>query len=119
MQPVGFRRVEIKKGLLLVNRNRICFRRVNRHEHHSDSGRTVPYKSLKKDLLLMKNYNINAIRTSHQPSHPNLYDLADELGLWIIDEADVKCHRFEEIQEAALTPEEHQLGFYKKKKVTS
>ena len=67
----------------------------------------------------MKKYNINAIRTSHQPSHPDLYDLADELGLWIIDEADVECHGFEEIQEAALTPDEHRLGFYDKKKVTS
>jgi beta-galactosidase len=118
-QRVGFRRVEIKKGLLLVNGNRICFRGVNRHEHHPDSGRAVPYDFLKKDLILMKKYNVNAIRTSHQPSHPDLYDLADELGLWIIDEADVECHGFEEIQEAALTPEEHQLGFYEKKKVTS
>jgi beta-galactosidase len=117
-QRVGFRCVEIKNGILLVNGMRIVFRGVNRHEHHPESGRAVPLEFLKKDLMLMKRFNINAIRTCHQPSAPELYDLADELGLWIIDEADVECHGFEEIQEAALTPKERELTFKEKKVLT-
>jgi beta-galactosidase len=62
---VGFRRLELKDGLFLVNGKRIVFRGVNRHEHHPLSGRAVPFDFLKRDLLLMKSHNINAIRTSH------------------------------------------------------
>ena len=91
---IGFRRLELKDGLFLVNGKRIVFRGVNRHEHHPLSGRAVPFEFLKRDLMLMKSHNINAIRTSHQPNDPRLYDLADELGLWIIDEADLECHGF-------------------------
>lgn len=105
-QRVGFRKTEIKNGLLLVNGRRIVFRGANRHEHHPEYGRAVPFWFLKRDLLLMKQNNINAIRTCHQPSDPRLYDLADELGLWIIDEADVECHGFAPIDEENL-PEKY------------
>lgn len=104
-QRIGFRQSEIKNGLLRVNGKPILFRGVNRHEHHPASGRTVPYEFLRNDLLLMKTHNINAIRTSHQPNDPRLYDLADELGLWILDEADLECHGFDSIEEPTLPPE--------------
>ncbi|KAK3955586.1 glycosyl hydrolases family 2, TIM barrel domain-containing protein [Pseudoneurospora amorphoporcata] len=91
-ERVGFRRVELVKGVFSVNGNPIKLRGVNRHEHHPDFGRAVPYEWLKRDLLLMKQHNINAIRTSHYINDPRLYELADELGLWILDEADLECH---------------------------
>ncbi|KAJ4378616.1 hypothetical protein N0V85_008943, partial [Neurospora sp. IMI 360204] len=91
-ERVGFRRVELLDGVFSVNGNFIKLRGVNRHEHHPDFGRAVPYEWLKRDLLLMKQHNINAIRTSHYINDPRLYELADELGLWILDEADLECH---------------------------
>lgn len=106
VQNVGFRKVEIKEGIFTVNGKRIVFRGVNRHEHHPVYGRAVPYEYMKNDLLTMKKHNINSIRTCHQPSDPRLYDLADKLGLWIIDEADVECHGFATIDRIALTEEE-------------
>jgi beta-galactosidase len=112
---IGFRRLELKDGLFLVNGKRIVFRGVNRHEHHPLSGRAVPLEFLKQDLILMKSHNINAIRTSHQPNDPRLYDLADELGLWIIDAADLACHGFATVDEAALPPEQRNLPFEEKK----
>lgn len=81
---VGFRQVEIKDGLLQVNGRRILLKGANRHEHHPKFGRSVPLDFLRQDLMLMKAHNINAIRTSHQPSDPRLYDLADELGVSIL-----------------------------------
>ena len=102
-QKVGFRRVEIVKGIYRVNGKRIVFRGANRHEHHPLHGRAVPYEFMKRDLLIMKQHNINAIRTCHQPSDPRLYGLADELGLWVMDEADLECHGFGTIAEHALT----------------
>ncbi|KAK3401572.1 glycosyl hydrolases family 2, TIM barrel domain-containing protein [Sordaria brevicollis] len=91
-ERVGFRRVELLDGVFSVNGNPVKLRGVNRHEHHPDFGRAVPYEWLKRDLLLMKQHNINAIRTSHYINDPRLYELADELGLWILDEADLECH---------------------------
>ncbi len=92
VQRVGFRTSEIKDGLLKINGQPIVFRGVNRHEHHPKYGRAVPYDFMRRDLLQMKSHNINGIRTCHQINDPRLYDVADELGLWIIDEADLECH---------------------------
>ncbi|CAG8981520.1 hypothetical protein HYALB_00003093 [Hymenoscyphus albidus] len=117
-QKIGFRRVEIKKGIILVNGKRVVFRGVNRHEHHPTKGRSVPYEFLRQDLLLMKTHNINAIRTSHQPNDTRLYDLADELGLWVMDEADLECHGFDIIHERALPEEEQAMRFEDKKLIT-
>jgi beta-galactosidase len=96
-QRVGFRNSELVNGEFVVNGKPTIFRGVNRHEHHPDFGRAVPYDFLRRDLLLMKTNNINAIRTSHYINDPKLYDIADELGLWILDECDLECHGFGEI----------------------
>ncbi|KAG3196140.1 hypothetical protein PC129_g24739, partial [Phytophthora cactorum] len=93
-QNVGFRKVELLNGLISVNGKPIRIRGVNRHDHHPTLGRAVSVDYIRKDLLLMKANNINSIRCSHYPSHPKLFDLADELGLWIMDEADLECHGF-------------------------
>ncbi|GIZ36647.1 hypothetical protein CKM354_000011600 [Cercospora kikuchii] len=115
---VGFRQVEHKDGLIKVNGKRVVFKGANRHEHHPLSGRTVPYEFMKQDLLLMKTHNLNAIRTSHQPSDVRLYDLCDELGLWVMDEADLECHGFETIADAALAPAEQALPFFERQSLT-
>jgi beta-galactosidase len=117
-QRIGFRQVEMKDGLFKVNGKRIVFRGVNRHEHHPQFGRAVPLEFLKKDLLTMKRHNINAIRTSHQLNDPRLYDLADEMGFWVMDEADLECHGFETIADKALTPSEQKMPFRERQLLT-
>ncbi|KAI1503472.1 family 2 glycosyl hydrolase [Biscogniauxia marginata] len=96
-QKVGFRQAELINGVFCVNGNPIKIRGVNRHEHFAGSGRTVPYRALKQDLSTMKWFNINAIRTCHYINDHRLYDLADEYGFWILDEADLECHGFGEV----------------------
>ncbi|WPH01329.1 Hypothetical protein R9X50_00416800 [Acrodontium crateriforme] len=91
---VGFRSVEIKDGLLTVNGTPILLQGVNRHDHHPRFGRAVPLSFIKDDLLLMKRNNINALRCSHYPPDPRMLDLCDELGFWVMDEADLECHGF-------------------------
>lgn len=117
-QRIGFRQVEMKDGLIKVNGKRIVFRGVNRHEHHPTLGRAVPFEFMKEDLLIMKRHNINAIRTSHQLNDPRLYDLADEMGFWVIDEADLECHGFESIADAALSQEDRNLPFRQRQLLT-
>ena len=117
-QKIGFRKVEIKDGLILVNGKRVVFRGVNRHEHHPTMGRAVPMEFLREDLLLMKTHNINALRTSHQPNDVRLYDLADELGFWVMDEADLECHGFDTIHERCLPQSEQSKTFEEKKAIT-
>ncbi|SMR46335.1 unnamed protein product [Zymoseptoria tritici ST99CH_1E4] len=114
---VGFRVVELKDGLIKVNGKRVVFKGANRHEH-CQTGRTVPYEFMKRDLLLMKTHNINAIRTCHQPSDVRLYDLADEIGLWVMDEADLECHGFETIADQSLSPEQQALPFFERQQLT-
>jgi len=91
---IGFRTVRIDDGLLTVNGRPILFRGVNRHEHDPDRGRAVTVETMRHDLVLMKQYNINAVRTAHYPPHPAFLDLCDELGLWVIDECDIETHGF-------------------------
>ncbi|RSM06502.1 hypothetical protein CEP52_005694 [Fusarium oligoseptatum] len=93
-QNIGFRKVELLNGLICVNRKPIRFRGVNRHDHHPHRGRAVPLEFIRRDLILMKQHNINAIRCSHYPPDPRFFQLADELGFWVIDEADLECHGF-------------------------
>ncbi len=94
---IGFRSIAIVEGEFTVNGAPIQLRGVNRHEHHPDLGRAVPRETLELDLRLMKAHNINAIRTAHYPPHPELLDLADELGFWVIDECDVETHGFGDV----------------------
>ena len=89
---VGFRRVEMKGGFLLVNGQRIYLKGVNRHEHDPVTGHTVSVESMIRDIQLMKQLNINAVRTSHYPNDPQWYELCDRLGLYVIDEANVESH---------------------------
>jgi beta-galactosidase len=91
---IGFRTVEVTGGQLLVNGKAILLRGVNRHEWHPDHGRAVPAETMREDLLLMKRHNINAVRTSHYPPHPDFLALCDELGLWVVDECDLETHGF-------------------------
>jgi beta-galactosidase len=94
---IGFRTVTIEDGQLKVNGRRILLKGVNRHEHHPVHGRAVPLEVARADILLMKQHNINAVRTSHYPPHPSFLDLCDEYGLWVIDECDLETHGFTEV----------------------
>jgi beta-galactosidase len=89
---VGFRDVEIVGRDLLVNGERVFIRGVNRHDFHPLTGRTVTYEDLRADLVVLKRFGFNAVRTSHYPGDPALYDLADELGFYVVDEADIESH---------------------------
>lgn len=94
---IGFRTVAVADGVLTVNGRRLLFRGVNRHEFHPETGRTVDAETMRRDLVLMKRHNVNAVRTSHYPPHPAFLDLCDELGLWVIDECDLETHGFGEV----------------------
>ena len=89
---VGFRSVEIKNGLLLVNGKAVLIRGANRHEFHPERGQAVRPEDMLQDVLLMKRYNFNAVRTSHYPNHPYWYQLCDRLGLYVVDEANIETH---------------------------
>lgn len=90
---VGFRKFELKDGIMHINGKRIVFKGVNRHEFHADKGRAgITYEDMVADILLMKQFNINAVRTSHYPNHPFWYDLCDEFGLYVIDENNLETH---------------------------
>ena len=91
-QKVGFRRFEMKDGIMTLNGKRIVFKGVNRHEFSSISGRNVSEAELRKDLMIMKQNNINAIRTCHYPDASLIYELCDEYGLYMIDETNLESH---------------------------
>ena len=100
---LGFRTVEIVGDRFLVNGRRVVFHGMNRHETHPDRGRVFDEESARADLALMKQFNVNAIRTSHYPPHPRLLDLADEMGFWVVLECDLETHGFQ-AQEWAGNP---------------
>ena len=90
---VGLRTVSVRAdGALLVNGNRIIFHGVDRHSFSENGGRTLTKEEIETDVMQMKRLNVNAIRTSHYPNNPYLYDLCDRLGLYVLAEADVECH---------------------------
>ena len=91
-QKIGFRKVEIKDGLFLINGKPIKITGVNRHEFDPYNGRHVSRNSMIEDIILMKQNNINAVRTSHYPNHPDFYSLCDEYGLYVMDEANIESH---------------------------
>ena len=92
---VGFRRVEIRGLDLLINGARAYLRGVNRHDFDQHTGRVIAPDSMRADLVTMKQFGFNALRTSHYPNDPYLLDFADELGLYVIDEADIETHAYQ------------------------
>jgi len=90
----GFRKIEIRQRSLLINGKCIMIKGVNYHDHDPLTGTAISNELLKKDLLLMKSFNVNAIRTSHYPKDPAFYDLCDQLGFYVIDEANIEAHAY-------------------------
>ena len=89
---IGFKRVEIRGNVLYINGQKVILKGVNRHDFDPDNGWTVPKETYIRDLTLMKQANINAIRTSHYPDDPYFYELCDEMGFYVMDECDVESH---------------------------
>lgn len=92
---VGFRQIEItERGILTLNGKRLIIRGVNRHEFCATSGRAVSIEQMKKEIMCMKQLNFNAVRTCHYPNHTAWYDLCDEYGIYVIDEANIETHGY-------------------------
>jgi len=91
---IGFRRVEVRGHELLVNGRAVLVKGVNRHEHDERRGKAVTQESMLQDVLLMKRHNINTVRTSHYPNDEHWYELCDEYGLYVIDEANLESHAY-------------------------
>lgn len=94
-QKVGFRNIRLAGEVFLVNGVAIKLKGVNRHDYNPRNGRVVSKAEIEKDIILMKQFNINAVRTSHYPASYYLYELCDEYGMYVIDETDLECHGFE------------------------
>ena len=92
---IGFRTVEVTNKQLLVNGRDVIIQGVNRHEHCPDNGKAISESSMIEDILIMKRNNFNAVRTAHYPNHPRFYELCDEYGLYVIDEANIETHGFQ------------------------
>ena len=95
---VGFRKIELASdGRLLINGKSTLFKGVDRHDHSHINGRTVSKEEMEKDIQLMKQFNVNAVRTSHYPNNPYFYDLCDRYGIYVLAEANVECHGLMEL----------------------
>ena len=90
---IGFRKIEWGKFGLRVNGGEVILFGVNRHDHDPATGKTVSYETMLEDVLLMKRFNINAVRTSHYPNDPRFYDLCDEYGIYVLDETNIETHK--------------------------
>ena len=100
-QKIGFRSVELKHGRLLINGVAIKFRGVNMHEFHPDTGYVVDEATMLQDIRLLKQANFNAVRTSHYPQGSRFYELADQYGLYVVDEANLETHLYRYNEELA------------------
>ncbi|KAE9526084.1 beta-galactosidase [Testudinibacter aquarius] len=89
---IGFRKVEIKLGQLLLNGKPLLIRGVNRHEHHPERGHTLTLEDMRQDIILLKQNNFNAVRCAHYPNHPAWYELCNQYGLYVVDEANLETH---------------------------
>lgn len=89
---LGFREIEIRNGQFLVNGKAVYIKGANLHEHHETLGHYVPEATTRKDMELMKQFNLNAIRASHYPKDPHFYRLADQYGFYVVDEANIEIH---------------------------
>jgi beta-galactosidase len=98
---IGFREVAVKDRAILINGVPIKFNGVNSHMHHPLTGRTMDVGTMRKDLLLMKQFNINCVRTSHYPPNIEYLDLADELGIYVVDETGDEAHISTQLSEDA------------------
>jgi beta-galactosidase len=111
---IGFRTVEVADGEVRVNGRRVMIKGVNRHEHDPYTWRVMSMETMRKDIELMKRANVNAVRASHYPNDPRWYDLADEYGLYIMDEADLESHGYMQMGDNApdaQTRASIQLGY--------
>ena len=105
---IGFRKIEIKNGQFLLNGQPILFKGVNRHEHDELRGQVVDEKSMIRDIELMKQGNINAVRNSHYPNVTRWYELCDEYGLYLVDEANIETHGMgSELSHKSFDPKPH------------
>lgn len=93
---IGFREVEIRAGRFLINGVPVLLRGTNRHEHDPDHGRAVPLARMLEDIKLLKQNSFNSVRTSHYPNDPKWYELCDEYGIYLIDEANMETHELRE-----------------------
>ena len=91
-QRYGFRKIEMKNSKILINNRAVFFKGTDRHDIHPTYGKAVPIESMLQDILLFKQYNLNAIRTSHYPNDPRMYAMFDYYGIYVMDEANVECH---------------------------
>lgn len=113
-RSAGFRNVAMVDGLFTVNGKPIKIRGVNRHEHDPTTGHYLSKASMEMDVRLMKQMNVNAVRTSHYPNDPYFYDLADRYGLYLMDEANIESHEYMQLGDKAKPPkkrEDYQLGY--------
>ncbi len=113
-QSVGFRTIAIRRGQVTVNGKPITIRGVNRHEHDPVSGHAISRALMEQDVRLMKQLNINALRMSHYPNDPYMYELADRYGLYVMDEANIESHEYMRMGDNAKPPKtraDFQLGF--------
>ncbi len=88
----GFRKIELKENRVYINNQQVFFKGVNRHDTHPTLGKAIPIASMIQDIELMKQNNINMVRTAHYPNDPRMYSLYDYYGLYVMDEADLECH---------------------------
>lgn len=107
-REIGFRSTELKNGNILVNGQPVLFKGVNRHEHDPITGHVVSRESMEKDVQLMKEFNINSVRTAHYPNDPYFYYLTDKYGLYVMDEANIESHGMGAAnQGAGYNPDHH------------
>ncbi len=101
---VGFRSVTISQGLLKLNGQPLLIRGTNRHEHHPQHGQVMDEETMRRDIVLMKQHNFNAVRCSHYPNHPLWYRLCDRYGLYVVDEANIETHGMEPMSRLSDDP---------------
>lgn len=113
-EEIGFRTVAMRNGLVTVNGRPITIRGVNRHEHDPTTGHAISRARMEQDVRIMKQLNINSLRTAHYPNDPYIYELADRYGLYVMDEANIESHEYMQMGDRAKPPKtraDYQLGF--------